>query len=337
MKQNKNLGTMLFLLIGIFVVILDTKTALTGANEGLEICIKSVIPSLFPFLVLTSCLNSHLAGIHIRWLDGLNHLLGIPIGAETALVLGLLGGYPVGAQCVTQLYRDGCVSERTAKRMLGFCNNAGPAFIFGMTGLLFSNPWIPWLLWLLQIISALMVGFLLPDKMSTSCHTNRQKSMHLSHAVENGVRVISLICGWVILFRICIAFLRHWFLWMFSREIQIIVIGILELANGCYELQHITNEGLRFLLCSCLLSFGGISVLMQTGSVCGSLNTGSYIFGKVIQCTICMTISYWLQYFLFSNPFHSPTVSVISVTAIVIIVGCTWIRSGRKKVVAIPA
>ena len=47
---------------GILLLILDGKTAISGASEGLQLCIRSVIPSLFPFFVLSNLLTGTLLG-----------------------------------------------------------------------------------------------------------------------------------------------------------------------------------------------------------------------------------------------------------------------------------
>ena len=49
MKTNKLACTAAAL--GMLVLILDSKTALAGAREGIDLCIRTVIPSLFPFFL----------------------------------------------------------------------------------------------------------------------------------------------------------------------------------------------------------------------------------------------------------------------------------------------
>ena len=38
--------------ISFLLLIFDAKTALVGASTGIEMCFRSIIPALFPFLVL---------------------------------------------------------------------------------------------------------------------------------------------------------------------------------------------------------------------------------------------------------------------------------------------
>ena len=68
------------------------------------------------------------------------------------------------------------------------------------------------------------------------------------------------VCGWVILFRILIAFLERWFLWLLPASVRVAVTGLLELSNGCCALAEIKDFKMRFLLCSGMLSFGGDNV-----------------------------------------------------------------------------
>jgi len=110
-------------------------------------CLESVVPSLFPFLILSGIITTSFTGVEVKILRPVGRLCGIPSGGESLLLIGLIGGYPVGAQCIYRAYETGQISKVDAQRMLGFCNNAGPAFIFGITASLFDSLIYPWLIW----------------------------------------------------------------------------------------------------------------------------------------------------------------------------------------------
>ena len=93
------------------------------------------------------------------------------------------------------------------------------------------------------------------------------KPITLNSALERGIRIMGSICGWVILFKICLCFFDHWVMRLFPSEVKYILYGFTELANGCWLLTSLKNESLRFVLCNCFLSFGGLCVIMQTSSV----------------------------------------------------------------------
>ena len=267
-------------------LILDARTALDGANEGIRLCLYSVIPSLFPFLVLSILLTGILSGSRIGFLRPLGRLCGIPEGAESLLAVGLLGGYPVGAQSIAQLHREGHLSRKDARRMLGFCNNAGPAFLFGIIAPQFSDTSAVWKLWLIHILSALFVGVILPGCPTGRIQAGSTAPITVSGAVSQAIRVMAQICGWVVLFRVLIAFLGKWLLWLLPAELQVVILGLLELTNGCCCLSEICSEELRFIAASVMVSFGGLCVWMQTGSVTGDLGLGSFLPGKLIQTAV---------------------------------------------------
>lgn len=300
MNRNTVKGILAFL--GMLVLILDGKTALSGAIEGIELCIRTVIPSLFPFFVLSIIMTSALS-CSSTLLRPLGRLCSLPSGTEPLLISGFLGGYPVGAQNVSQFYHDGLLSRQDAQRLLAFCNNAGPAFIFGMIAPLFSQKWIAWILWGIHIASALLTSrFFSPS--STKSTSIKKEPVSLPDALNSALRITSGVCGWVILFRVIIAFIRLWFLWRLPITAQVAVTGILELTNGCCELSRIESETARFVLCSGLLGFGGLCVTMQTSAVTGGLSLKKYICGKAMQTLFSLILSsmvvrgYWQLIFV---------------------------------------
>lgn len=285
--------------IGMTALILDSKTAMYGAADSIDICIRTVIPSLLPFFVLSILLTNAVTGTKIPFLTPLGKLCGIPTGAESLLLIGFLGGYPVGAQSVSEAYRSGCLTKTDAHRMLGFCSNAGPAFIFGIAGSLFSSKKIAFLLWGIHILSALTVGVILPGRSSGQCCISNTKEVSLPHALTKAIRVMAGVCGWIIMFRILVAILDRWFLWLLPESVRLLLIGSLELANGCHSLLQSQAEAARFILSAVILGFGGICVCMQTVSVTGKLGTGWYFPGKVLQSVVSLILSVFAVQFLY--------------------------------------
>lgn len=298
MKRNRYL-VLLGSVAGIFMLIIDGQTALTGASEGIELCIKTVIPSLFPFFVLSSMLTSSLMGTSIGFLRPFFHCLGVPSGAESLVATGFLGGYPVGAQSVASAYRAGVLTKNTAQRMLAFCNNAGPSFLFGMVSSVFPNRWMVWMLWAIHILGAIFAALIIPNENTAPAKPVKGQILNLSAAIVASIRVMAVVCAWIVLFRILLAFLNRWFLWLLPTSLQVAIMGVLELANGCCALEQILDVNLRFVICSGMLAFGGICVTMQTVSVTAGLSLKQYFLGKTIQtafsviaaASVCMTPS----------------------------------------------
>lgn len=297
MKNKHFILKGIFTVIGILLLIFDSQTSLNAAQEAVTLCLYTVLPSLFPFVFLSLILNDVLLGNQIAFLRPLCKLCGIPTGAESLLVLGLIGGYPVGAQAAAEACRNGSITFSTYKRLLGFCNNAGPSFIFGLIAAQFTSGVIGWVIWGIHMLSALIVGMILPKSSDYICKIKSTGSITLSDALNSAIKIMGKICAWVILFRILTAFVLHYL----PCEINKTIFGIFELTNGCVNLRSIPSEGLRFIAAICLLNFGGLCVAMQTMSVCAGLGTGLYFPGKVLQTVIGLIIGVVMLPLLFSQ------------------------------------
>ena len=309
MKKSLTFG--IFSAIGMLMLILDSKTALQGAQEGIDLCLRAVIPSLFPFLFLGSILAGA-AGNGSRLLRPVGRLLHIPAGAEGIFLTGILGGYPTGARVVTEAYKSGQLSKNEANWMLTFCNNAGPAFLLGILSTKFSHWSTIWVLWGIHILSAMVVARL--QSPNAHQHNVRTEIQSISpiQALKQAVITIGCICGWVVLFRIFLCFCSKWLLWAVPKHVQIAFSGLVELTNGCCELDAITSESARFVLCSVLLAFGGLCVTMQTASVIGTLSLAAYLRSKVVQTAISAVLALIVSWILFPSGLYAAQSAIVS-------------------------
>ena len=248
---------------GMLLLILDSRQAGASARDAIDLCMKSVIPSLFPFFLLSGFLTG--GGV---------------------LFTGLLGGYPAGAQAAAQLAAGGYIDHAQASRLLTWCSQAGPSFIFGIAAAQFPDFRYGWYLWCVQILSALSLKMIFPTE--STVKNRNQMRVDTAQAMHGALRAMGAVCGWVVIFRVILGFLERWFFFMLPDIAKVLLSGILELTNGCLMLPQIENIGLRFLLCLIFLNFGGICVILQTISVAHELNIRYYFTGKLLQCGLAM-------------------------------------------------
>ena len=289
MKKWKTVVAGICTTAGIIVLIVDSQTACNGALEGIRLCLQTVIPSLFPLMVLSGLIVSFLGSTTICCFPFLSRFCGIPKGSEIILLTGLVGGYPIGAQCVCKAYTDGKLTYADARRMMGFCSNAGPAFIIGMAGSLFTQNWVMIIVWAIQIVSALTVANVFRGKNQKNYATQWGSSFPFS--IRNCVASIGIICGWIVLFRVLLSYLDIWFLAALPGYVAAMIKGFIELSCGCIQLHAISSEFIRFIICNCMLSFGGVCVWMQTKAVVGNCGMGMYLPGKLLQTLISGLLS----------------------------------------------
>lgn len=265
-----------------------------AAREGLSLCLQSVLPSLFPFFVLSSMLvASGAAEAFGHALEPVMRPLFYLDGAGAgALSLGLVGGYPVGARTVAELYHAGRLSRPEAERLLGFCNNAGPGFILGVCGgAVLQSARAGAYLYLVHVASAVLTGVFLRRGALFECdaerrsHRPRGAENNPSHvaaftaAVRDSFAAVWSVCGYVVLFAVLLRFVT---LLLPERPL---LAGFIELTNGVMSLPP--GRG-GFVLCAVLLGWGGLSVHAQTLSVLEDtgLSTRWYFLGKTVQAAL---------------------------------------------------
>ena len=117
-------------------LLLCSQAALESARAGLALCAQMIVPSLLPFFILSSLLQQlGLPGILGRWLSPVTQkLFGIGGAGASALLLGVTGGYPLGADAVARLRRSRSHSATTPARRFSSARQAWACFTARATG-----------------------------------------------------------------------------------------------------------------------------------------------------------------------------------------------------------
>lgn len=319
------------LIISLFI--LDSKTTISGMHEGIQLCLQSAIPALFPFLVFTPIVNSQLPDFIIHLIKPIGKLCGIPRGGESLFLLGLLSGYPNGARLIAESWTRKQLNKQDALRMLGFCNNAGPAFLFGVCGAILPSKAV-WALFAIHAVSAIITGILLPNKSKNRIQLQSDKPITVTSAIQPAIKVMAQICAWILLFRVLQAFLKKYIAFLLESEIINPLLGMLEVTSGILSVDPQSPAGFKFICIAVFLACGGLCVAAQTISVTKQLGTGYYFPGKILQSAISLLLSCFMQYTLFDKNQCIPVPwGIIVITLFIIIFLLLYLY--RKKTVAI--
>ena len=273
------------LLIGAMALLLTSHdTVALAVREGLLLCFQSVIPSLFPLFVAISLAIG----------CGLGDFLPPDIAA---LVLGLVGGYPMGAKILSELVRSGSMERSAAQKLLLCCNNTGPAFILGIVGHgVFHRAAVGWALYGIHVLSALLLYALLPREKLSRRHVRTSPSFSATFvdAVRTGVSTMTNICGFVVLFLVALRLLTA-----FTGVSHPLLLGAVELTNGAALLP---NNAAGFVMAAALLGWGGLSVHCQTAAVLegSGLKLWPYLLAKLAQGGISAILAFTVRGWLFA-------------------------------------
>lgn len=278
------------ILCGILIWFLtDAARVRAAAAEALVLCGTSVVPALFPFLAVSSLLVSlgfgewvspHLAGV-------MGPLFRLPGQASSALLLGLVGGYPIGARTAADLYRENLLTADEAERLLAFCNNSNPVFLVSVLGVgVFGDVRVGVWLWLIHVLSALLTGIFFrgsgktavrrPVTRQFTCHTVSFSAAFVE-AVRNAASGMLSVCAFVVLFYVLARPLADLGGWLGTT-----LVGLIELFSLTPILPS-TRFG--FILASGCAGWGGLSVLSQTAAVLDgtALRLKNCFWGKAVQ------------------------------------------------------
>ena len=295
--------------------------AITGAKDGLTLCFNVIVPSLFPFFVLSSLVvDLGLAAYLGRALEGLMRpLFRVSGSCAAAVALGFIGGYPVGARTALQLYQQGLCTKTEAERLLSFCNNSGPAFILGVVGAgVFGDSRVGLLLYLTHALASLIVGLLFRfyggRDARQSSRSSRAKPIQavtvpaaFTGAVTRSLQSTLNICAFVVFFSVVLQLLTAYGVFTalarllalagFQAEwARRLVAGLLELSSGVSSLRGEAQLMGRVSMAAFMLGWAGLSVHCQVLSflVDSGLSARTYLAGKLCHGLIAAGLTWCL-------------------------------------------
>jgi len=343
---KRNFLQFLFLLFTILLVIFS-KNTFESAKSSLLLWANSIVPALLPFFIATELLShTNIVSFLGTLLNKIMRpIFNVPGEGSFAFIMGIISGYPVGAKIVTKLRTDNICSKEEAERLLAFTNNSGPLFILSTVGIsMFADTKIGILLLVTHILACISVGIIFRFwKSNSNINKNMGKNFEktkldivsfsnlgnvLSNSITNAISTIIMIGGFVVLFSVIISILEQCgILHIFSKLIEpilnffkinnsfsnSIITGIFEVTTGIKEVSNISSRAIsiNIIVCSFLLGFGGISILLQVFSIISKTDISifPYFLGKSIQAILA---SFYTYLAIHNIPFLNMDLSIVS-------------------------
>ncbi len=287
----------------LFYFLRSPTAAKSSAKSALDLCAFGLIPSLFPFVVLISLLNLSGLSRRIANISGglFGNIFGISPAAASAIILGSLGGFPIGAVCTRELYLGGEITKSEAERLITFTNNASPAFCIGVVGVsLFGDTGLGVRLYICQLTAAFTIGIIQRKKLSRTPIAKRiakrpDISKILTAAISNGAQTMLTICAFAVFFAVvgdalCIT-LRHYL----GDTVAVLVAAICELTLGTRQCAALSPRTAR-ILAAFAIGWSGISVHMQISSILSDTKIAMrrYYLCKLLQGILTASLSYFI-------------------------------------------
>lgn len=295
-----------------------------SALDGLSLWYHSVLPILFPFLIISHFLYQSLTEDTSRKTEPIIYVF-------YAIFLGLFCGQPVGAGILSKMAEDNKVSPAVCQAILPLCNQVSPMFLFGYIYcylpyekvsklnfiLCLLLPYIFIAVFLYTILTKISNNKFRKTKSSNRNHTHAtsyhkssknvyQKSYASKETISSGdfllstITSITKIGAIIMLCSVCLRIFLHYISYAIPSDsclsiVSTFLVSTIEITNGIPILTclPISNKLKMFFLLF-LTSFGGWSTIFQVKSVLNSckLSVLLYILSKIIGALFSGLLSF---------------------------------------------
>jgi hypothetical protein len=268
------------------LLLLSPQRSFEYASAGLNLAALRILPSLFPFSGAGNlAINLGLYSYASKAFGGFTkRFFRLPGAASAALLAGIVGGYPCGAQTLSGLLKTEAITVKDASRALFFCDHASPSFVIGVVGVgIFGSVKTGAIILCVLVLMSLACGAVFcafsridstppkplfpPPKPFAQAFTSALSSSALS---------MLKLCACIVFFSCVAGFVNN-----------SIFRGLLELTNGISALHPGDEAKAAFFL-----SFGGASILMQAASFFEDykINYLPMLAGRFIRAAIAAAV-----------------------------------------------
>ena len=290
-------------IILLLIMLINNKQAITDMREGLSVCAKTLIPSLFPFMVISEIMIS--ADVMRLPFDRFfKRLLGINSDAAAASLLGMICGFPIGARCASSLYAKGRITRTEYLRMLTLSCNPSPAFMIGAVGIsAFGSKKTGITLYIICILSALAVTLAIthifggkerlspaPLPVAPPSASDKSLAVIFTDAVRSSAVSMLYVCAFVVFFGTLTGSTEG-----FTAELPdwsgAIISGFFELTGGITRASNLNTHGIY--VAALVSGWSGLSVHFQIMSICGKdgISFAPYILAKLAEGLLCIVLA----------------------------------------------
>lgn len=313
MKKTSKFILAITLVLICTCMIIYPERYIPSAKKGILLWANNVLPCLFPFFFCTTTLSKlgSLKSFRKSKLKTTEKIFRLSETIKYVFLTSITSGYPVGAKMISDLKQCGEIDKDEATRAACLCSTSGPVFVCGTVGAtMLGDKKTGFTILFYHIISAIICGIIVRNygnfKTDHNVYKlNKNNDNSLYDCIYSSVISVLTVGGFICLFYILsdivtdfkilspATYLASLFL---EKDVANgLIKGILECTNGCHILSSIKTREAVACICS-LISFGGISVLMQSIVFLkkADVNLKVFLTSKIIQAAISFSLCYLL-------------------------------------------
>lgn len=307
MKQKlKNIIIILTSLFIVFNLITNPNLITRITNYSLSIWTHNLIPSLFPFFVISDILINYNITSYIP--KSIKKLLtkvwNTSESSVSIFFLSMLSGFPSNARNIRTYYDKGQISVEEASITLSYTHFANPLFILSTTAIFFLHNKLSGLIILISLyLSNIILGIILRKYNLPNPNINFNSSLSKSqnfgtifvNAIKKSIDTLLLILGILTSFLLLASLLINSI--NVSTYNEVIIKSIIEITMGLKDLGALPISIMhKTVLATVIITFGGLSVHLQVISqlIGTRIKYKYFLYGRIMGSLIALIISFIL-------------------------------------------
>lgn len=281
----KNYKTFLsiFVIYILINMVISPAVYINQAFNGITAWAFNVLPSVLPFMFFTKVLTSLGTFNKISYIlnKPCEKLYKTPPISSLVFLTSTISGYPVGAKMTCDLYNQGVITRSDAFKMTSFCSTSGPMFIIGAVGIgMLKNATYGYIIFFCHIVGALINGLLYRNlkvkELDNRTSSKPLKTFDLSSIIlDSALSIISVGAIIAIFFVIITCFSPIFDI--FPPFLSSTFKGLIEITKGCIDIATFIGNKWSILATTFVISFGGISTIIQSLSMLNSVQIPFYL------------------------------------------------------------
>lgn len=293
------------------LLLLFGKECCSGAVSGIKLCLEVLVPSIFPFTVLSvftaeSGLSEAMGRVTGKACGALFNVSG---RLSAVMIMSMLGGYPVGARGIAALRKRGAISLIEAQKAAYIAVGAGPGFLINFVGSgLLRCREIGACMLIAQVISVIILGNLNRIVFRNSRDYNSDTQLKatvlpfsdaLTESVISSTYAMLELSGTVIVFSALLGIIKA-----LTGTVYKYISVLLEVTNAC----SLLAGDYSIALIAFAVGFGGLCVHFQVFTALKGIRLNIWLFFlyRIIQGIITALLTLlFIKIFNISLPVFS--------------------------------
>lgn len=306
-KTKNSKGNTILILSSLIIsvlILLRSEIASRTALSAIILCGKTLIPTIFPFLIISGILVKCGFAEYIGRIIGkpFSSLFGIGRACSASLITGLICGFPAGASSAYNIFDMGLCDDDSLQQSVLVSSMAAPGFvILAIGGEILGDIRRGVILWLIQCLAVMLSAFIfariIKKKNSTYFGTVYHPSVKpksplicLSESVKEASLSMISICGAVVFFSVPAGLIAS--LGFIPETIKCLISSFFELTSGAALTGNLIFGDMELVILSAGIGWSGLSVHSQIASVTGGkLNTFRFAAGKILSSVFSAAIT----------------------------------------------